>query len=78
MSYAEVVVRNVKAELVRNGFTNQDLARTLEISQASISKRMTGRVEFRSSELEKIAMLLNVPIEVLVAPAPAFEKVVAS
>lgn len=68
MSYTETVTRNVKAEAARRGFTNQDIAQVLAMSVTSVSKRMTGRIEFRPSELEKIADLMEVPISVLTEP----------
>lgn len=71
MSYAETITSNIKAEAARRGLTNRDIGRVLELSETSVSKRMTGRIEFRPSELEKIAALMDVPLETLTHRAKA-------
>ncbi|MBF0807319.1 helix-turn-helix domain-containing protein [Rothia nasimurium] len=78
MTYTKTVATNVRAEASRRGVTSHDIAQILGISSAAVSRRMNEKIEFKISELEKIALLLDVPIEVLVAPAPAFAKAVAS
>lgn len=75
MRYTKTVATNVRAEASRRGIATHEIAKVLGTSTAAVSRRMNERVEFKLSELEKIARLLDVPIEILVAPASTFEKV---
>lgn len=75
MSYAESISANVKAEARRRNIQNQVIADHLGFSKASLAKRFNGTMEFRPSEIEKIAQLFDVPISVLTAPVPLGEKV---
>lgn len=51
--------------MARQRRTGIELASLLECSQQSASKRLTGTIEFRVSELEKIADWLAVPMHQL-------------
>ncbi len=68
MTQAEAVPRNVKAEMVRAGLKQADLARPLGITQQSFSARLNGRVDFTVRELEIVAQTIGVPLETLIAP----------
>ena len=46
------------------------LARRLGITQAYLSRRLTGEVEFRISELQAIADELGVPVTQFVSDRP--------
>lgn len=54
-------INNIVAELARKNITRQDLAKKIDISANSLSKKLNGVVDFKVSELEKIAKVLNVP-----------------
>lgn len=46
--------KNLRAEMVRNGITKQEIQNLLEISNNTYYSKMTGRTEFKLSEVEKI------------------------
>lgn len=68
MSYTKTVATNVRAEASRRGITTHEIAEALGTSTAAVSRRMNKQVEFKLSELEKIADLMEVPISVLTEP----------
>ena len=43
----------------KHGDKQSDLAEALELSEASLSSRMTGKVDFRRSEINVIRMRYN-------------------
>lgn len=51
--------RAVKAALSYSGHSQKDLEKLLDLSQGQISARVNGRVEFRVSELDKVARYLG-------------------
>ena len=61
----------VRAEMTRASVSQDDLAGLLGISQKSVSRRLTGEVEFRFSELEAIARRLGVPMSRFLADCQA-------
>ena len=46
--------KTLRAEMVRNGITKQEIQNLLEISNNTYYSKMTGRTEFKLSEVEKI------------------------
>lgn len=74
MTYADFIAGNIRAEISRREINQVSIAHHLNMSQAQLSNRLRGRIEFRPSEIEKIAQFLDVPIEVLAAPTSIFEK----
>ena len=50
--------KNLRAEMVRNGISKQEIQELLEISNNTYYSKMTGRTEFKLSEVEKILALL--------------------
>lgn len=59
------VPANTRAELARSGKTQEDIAEVLGITRQGVSQRLLGRVEFRVSELQKIADYLGIPVSAL-------------
>lgn len=59
---AVAVGANVRAEMARRGISQAALADHLGLTQASISKRLTGRVAFDVNELTRTAEFLDVHI----------------
>lgn len=53
---------NVRAEVARSGLSQSDIAGILRISQAAVSRRLSGKVEFSASQLSTLATELNVPV----------------
>lgn len=69
---AERVGREVRAQMVRANVRQGALAEKLRLSQAAVSRRLTGEVPFDVNELTAVAELLAVPMSTLLAePVPA-------
>ena len=62
---------NVRAEMARRKISQEAVAQTLGLSQASVSARLRGVTPFRVDELLRIADLLGVPLDLLLAGAAA-------
>lgn len=75
MTYADSIAGNVRAEMSRRQVIQSELANKIGMSQAQLSYRLNGRVEFKPSEIEKIAQLFDVPISVLTTPVALTKKV---
>lgn len=56
--------------MARQRVTQRQMAEWLDISQPQVASRLNGDIEFRPSELEKIAEAMDVPVT-LFLPAPA-------
>lgn len=65
VSLAQRVSQNVRDEMTRQGVSQRKLGEHLGLVQSQIWRRLAGEIEFRPSELEKTAALLDVPIEQL-------------
>jgi len=62
----------IRAELARRGLRQVDIAEKLGIDPAQVTKRMSGDIDWRLTELQTIAAMLGVPVSTLVdAPATA-------
>ena len=72
-SAGDITTLNIKLLLTRAGWTGSDLARALRINQTQISNRMTGKTEWKISDLESIATLFNTTPWALMTPAPGDE-----
>lgn len=57
--------------LAVRGIPEYRIAELLGISKSVVSRRLNGVLEFRLSELQKIAAFLEVPIEELLTPIQA-------
>lgn len=56
------VASAVRAEAARRKISQAEIAGSLGISQASLSRRMTGLTPFEIDELDVIAGLLDLPV----------------
>lgn len=66
------VAAEVRAEVARQGVNRQGIAEQLGMSEARLSLRMNGHVEWKVSELLAVAEVLNVPVsKFLPAAVPA-------
>lgn len=63
------VAANVRAELARKRITQTKVAARLGVSRQNVAQRLSGRVDFRVSELVAIAELLEIPVTALLADA---------
>jgi transcriptional regulator with XRE-family HTH domain len=68
------IATEVSVAALRAGASQNAIASHLGISQAAFSRRMTGDVDFRVSELRAISAFLNVPLEQLLVEEPASEE----
>lgn len=59
---AKEIAAQVRAEISRQMKPQRDLVELLGISQAQVSERVRGDVEWRISELTKVAEYLKVPL----------------
>jgi predicted XRE-type DNA-binding protein len=59
---AQDIAAQVRAEISRQMKPQRELMDLLGLSQAQISERVRGEVEWRISELVQVAQLLGVPI----------------
>ena len=64
------VAREVRAELARQRVTQRQAAEWLGMSQVQLSRRLGDEIEFRPSELDRLAEKLSVPVTTFL-PSPA-------
>lgn len=57
--------KNLEAELTRNGYTQKDICKLLEINSSTVSDKMNGKREFKLIECKKLARWLNTTIDYL-------------
>lgn len=58
----KAVAAEVRAEMARQNLSQQQIARQLGVSQAAISRRLTGEIPFDIAELARIAQFLGVSL----------------
>ena len=58
----ERIAAEIRAEVARQRATQVQLAQLLDLSQAAVSRRLSGDTPFTLNELAAIAQFLNVPI----------------
>jgi len=69
------VAAKVKAEAIRQGIKQADLGRAAGMTQAGVSRRLTGDVDITVTEAERFAQILGVSVAWLFgeAEAPALQ-----
>ena len=55
--------KELRAAMIRKGFTTTTLAERIGISRQSLSKKMNNHREFRISEAEQIAQILGLTLK---------------
>jgi transcriptional regulator with XRE-family HTH domain len=68
---SEHVTLAVRAEVRRQGVTQRWIGEQLGLSQPQIHERLHGVVEWRNSELERLARVLDVPVTDFLPTSPA-------
>lgn len=53
----------LKGKMVEKGLTAQKMASLLDISEDAMYMKLNCKSEFKRSEMEKICLLLGIPIE---------------
>lgn len=67
------IAAKVRAEISKQMKPQREMVDILGLSQAQVSERVRGDVEWRISELVKVAALLGVPVTEFVPNADAAE-----
>jgi transcriptional regulator with XRE-family HTH domain len=62
-SAVEQVTEQVTAELEHQHVSGSELARRMDVSQAFVSRRLSAKVPFNLAELDRVAEVLDVPVE---------------
>lgn len=62
---ASPVAEEARALIARKRIRQPVIAKALGLSQAAVSRRLTGDVDFYSGEVKTLAALLEVPVGVL-------------
>jgi len=60
----------VRREVRSKGVTQRWIGQQLGLSQPQIWERMNGTIEWRNSELEKLAKALNIPVTTFLPQQP--------
>jgi transcriptional regulator with XRE-family HTH domain len=68
------VVAKVASELDKRGMSGAELGRQMAVSQAWVSRRMTGEVSFTLAEIDQVAGILQVPVDELLGKSDTFWK----
>jgi transcriptional regulator with XRE-family HTH domain len=71
MTTPEALAREVKAELLRKGITQRQLAQALDTPYRTLNHKLNGRTELRFGDLARIATELGVRTSDLIARAEA-------
>lgn len=65
MTYNDLTAAKLRAELAYRRLSARELARRIGVSQSYLAARMSGAVDFRTGDLERIAIALDVPVTTL-------------
>lgn len=65
----DAIAENVRAAKGRRRVSDADIAAAIGLSRSALNDRMIGRTRFQVTELQAIAVHLEVPLEQLLAPA---------
>ena len=65
MSFEDVVIAEIKAEMARQDMSQSELASRLGWHQTTVSKRLTRATPLRAREIEEISKALGVSINEL-------------
>lgn len=57
---SQIAGRNIRAEMVRRGISQEAIAKLLDLSQAAVSSRLRGETRITVDEVVKIAAHLKV------------------
>jgi transcriptional regulator with XRE-family HTH domain len=61
---AEQIAERVRAQMTEKSISGVRLAKQMGTTQQYLSRRLTGEVDFRSADLERIAEILDVPVSI--------------
>ncbi|MFB9777314.1 helix-turn-helix domain-containing protein [Brevibacterium otitidis] len=67
----QLIAANVRAELARRSISVADLARQVGMTEMSMHRRVTGKIDFRASELMEVAETVGVDGGIFFRRSPA-------
>lgn len=71
-SLNDFVAAEVRAELARRNRSREELAKALDVSRATLNRRLAGDQAFTLAELEQVAEFFGCPVDAFMpAAAPA-------
>lgn len=68
LDFQSIVRNNIRMILARFSQRQESFASALQLSQASISKKLNGKAEWTSADIANAAAYFNLPFYVLVSP----------
>lgn len=68
---ADEIAANVEREVLKRGLTQRWVGQQIGLSQVSVWKRMRLRIEWRPSELDRLAAAMGVPVSAFLPPRPS-------
>lgn len=71
----DVAVREIRAEMARQGLSQAELADRLGWSVFQVGRRMRGQIALTLADLDAIAVALNVPMAQFMEPRSRFQAV---
>lgn len=77
LSVNQVVTREIRSAMSREGVTQKELAKAMQLSPGSVSLKLRGEVSFSLTELLSIAGILNLSLEELLGSSIITSKVPA-
>lgn len=72
------IIPRLRAELAFRGLSARQLAARIGVTQSYMAARMSGEVEFRTGDLEKIAEALEIEVHQLLPDVPTRAERIAA
>lgn len=57
----------LRGEMVKQGYTAKKLAKSIGIGQKAMSEKLSGKSDFKQSEIKKISSVLNLTNDQIIA-----------
>lgn len=70
----EIVAGNIRAEIARRNVDQSEVGAVIGVNQATVSKKMKGRVRWHLEDIEAIAEFLDMEPYELLIPHPSSKK----
>ena len=71
----DFVAAEVRAELARRCTPRDEFAKAMEVSPATLGRRLAGDIPFTVNEVERVARFFDLPIEAFLIRQPGRERV---
>jgi uncharacterized protein (DUF2384 family) len=73
----DFVAAEVRAEIARRCTPREDLAKALDVSPATLGRRLAGDLPFTVNEVELVARFFDLPVAAFVIRQPGRERIPA-